>query len=114
MNRGILVMAFSATICSCGDSTPNVDTETYDRVNPFWNLPYVEVKVKAIEDDVTANDIIVNRDSCKLENRNIITGRAILPKKLKFGESVSVSFSGPCRASQVDVITDNESWTATY
>jgi len=109
-----VIFALTGMLIGCGESEPNIDIETYDKVNQIFGIKYVEVKVKAISDEVTVEDVIVNRGNCKIENKNILTGKSILPKKLKFGDSVSVSFSGPCEAAQVDVVTSDGSWTVSY
>lgn len=113
--KTILISIAAAVMASgCLDSTPNVDLETQNKVNPVFGISYVLVKVKALEDNVTVEDLIVNRGNCKIENTDFLSSRPILPKKLKFGESVSVSFSGPCEASQVDVVTNKGRWTLSY
>ncbi len=111
-----IVIAFTLTgfLVGCGNSEPNVNIEAFDKVNQIFGIKYVLVKVKAISDEVIVEDVIVNRGNCKIENKNVLNGKAILPKKLKFGESVSVSFSGPCEVAQVDVVTDDGSWTVEY
>lgn len=114
MKTKLIAFAAAAMAIGCSDSTPNVDLETRDKVNPLFGIPYVLVKVRALEDNVTVEDLIVNRGNCKIENTDFLGGRPVLPKKLKFGESVSVSFSGPCEASQVDVVTNKGRWTLTY
>lgn len=114
MKKLAVICALTGLLIGCGESEPNVDIETYDKVNQIFGIKYVEVKVKAISDEVTIDDVIVNRGNCKIENKNIFNGETILPKQLKFGESVSVSFSGPCEASQVDVVTNDGSWTVSY
>ena len=114
MKTILLTIAAAVATCGCLNSKPNVDIETRDKVNPIIGLPYVQVKAKAIEDNVIVEDIIVNRGNCKIENVALLTGKPILPKTLKFGESVSVAFSGPCQASQVDVVTNKGRWTQSY
>jgi len=114
MKKMAVIFALTGLIIGCGDSEPNVDIETYNKVNQLFRIKYVEVKVKAISDEVTVDDVIVNRGNCKIENKNTLNGKPILPKQLRFGESVSVSFSGPCEAAQVDVVTDDGSWTVSY
>lgn len=114
MKKMVVIFALTGLLIGCGESEPNVDIETYDKVNQIFGIKYVEVKVKAISDEVTVEDVIVNRGNCKIENKNFFNGKPILPKQLKFGESVSVSFSGPCEAAQVDVVTNDGSWTVSY
>lgn len=114
MKKMVAIFALTGLLIGCGESEPNVNIETYNKVNQIFGIKYVEVKVKAISDEVTVEDVIVNRGSCKIENKNFFNGKPILPKQLKFGESVSVSFSGPCEAAQVDVVTNDGSWTVSY
>lgn len=109
-----IAIAAAIVVSGCLDSKPNVDIETRDKVNPLFGIAYVQVKAKALEDNVTVEDIIVSRGNCKIENVGLLSGKPILPKTLKFGESVSVAFSGPCEASQVDVITNKGRCTQSY
>ena len=113
--KTILISITGAVVtCGCLNSKPNVSIETRDKVNPIFGIPFVQVKAKALEDNVIVKDIIVNRGNCKIENVGFVSNEPILPKKLKFGESVSVSFSGPCQASQVDVVTNKGRWSQSY
>ena len=114
MKTILLTIAATVATCGCLNSKPNVDIETRDKVNPVFGVRYVLVKAKATEDNVIVKDIIVNRGNCKIENVDFLSKEPILPKKLKFGESVSVSFSGPCEASEVEVVTNTGRWTESY
>ena len=109
-----IVITAAILVSGCLDSKPNVDIETRDKINPLFGIPYVQVKARALDDNVTVEDIIVNRGNCKIENVEFMSKKPILPKTLKFGESVSVSFSGPCQASQVDVVTNKGRWSQSY
>ena len=109
-----VVVALAGALMGCSDPKPNIEIETFNRVNELFGVKYVEVKVKAIQDQVTVEDIIVNKGNCKIENLNGFTRKPIIPKQLKFGESVSVAFSAPCEATQVDVVTNDGSWTVSY
>jgi hypothetical protein len=111
MKKMAVIFALTGLLIGCGEE-PSVDIEIHDKVDPVFGIEYVEVKVKAISDEVTVKDVIVTnhyKNDCKIEN--IFNGKPILPKQLKFEESVSVSFSGPCRAERVDVVTNDGSWT---
>ncbi len=109
----IAILIFSFLISGCNDN-PAVKVETYNKVNQLFGVKYIEVKVSSIVDEVVVEDIVVNRGNCKIQNINVMNRKPIIPKQLKFGESVSVSFSGPCEASQVDVETDQGSYTVNY
>jgi hypothetical protein len=74
MKRLIATSVLLAMISGCGNSKPNVEIETSDKVNPIFGIKYVQVKVKAIEDEVVVEDIVVNRGNCKIENKNALTG----------------------------------------
>lgn len=99
---------------SISETEPNILIETYDRINPTFRIKYVEVKIKSLENDIAINNVIVNRGNCRIENKNFLTGRPILPKKLKFGQTISISFSGPCEALEVEVFTNIGSLKNTY
>ena len=58
MKTILLTIAAAVATCGCLNSKPNVDIETRDKVNPIIGLPYVQVKAKAIEDNVIVEDII--------------------------------------------------------
>lgn len=96
-------------------SQPAVKVETYNKINPIWHLEYILVKIFSVVDEVVINDVILNRGNCKIENIDVFSKRPIIPKNLKFGESVSVSFSAPCeKALQLDIITNQGNWTWTF
>lgn len=109
-----VVIALAGALMGCSDPEPNIEIETFNKVNQLFGVNYVQVKVKTIQDDVTVEDIIVNKGNCKIENQNAYTRKPIIPKQLKFGESVSVAFTAPCETTQVDVVTNNGSWTVSY
>lgn len=109
MKKVIIVSSLILFLSACGDSEPPVKIETFDKVNSLFGAKYVEVKVTGIADEVVVEDIIVNRGNCKRE-----TLFAKLPKTLKFGQSVSPTFSAPCVASEVSVITSSGDWTVEY
>ncbi|MCL1091496.1 hypothetical protein L2744_18215 [Shewanella profunda] len=107
MKKLLFTFALLGMISACSDSKPNVEIEVYDRAGLY--MKSIEVKVKAIEDDVIVNDIIVNRGNCES-----LFEKKGFPKQLKFGQSTSVSYGGSCDLTQVDVVTNNGSWTVTY
>ena len=113
MKNPILLTGMTVLLSACGRSEPPIKIETYDRTNAIFNVPYVEVDVTAVVDKITIENIIVNRGNCKIENVTY-NGRRKLPRKLVFGESVSVSFGTPCYASEVEVETNQGSWTMAY
>lgn len=63
MNKLLFAFAQLVMTSACSDSKPNVEIEVYDRAGLY--MKSIEVKVKAIEDDVIVNDIIVNRGNCE-------------------------------------------------
>lgn len=101
-------------LAGCGNSVPLVEVETNDTFNLFWGTPYVEVKVKSLVEKIRVEDIRVNRGNCKPENVTVFNRHPIIPKTLRFGEVLTLNFSGPCEASQVDVTTDQGSWSFSY
>lgn len=109
-----LVITLAVLAGGCSESKPNVEIETRNMTHSLFAMPYVTVKAKAIEDDVIVKDIIVNRGNCKLVDSSALGGRPTLPEKLKFGGTVTATFSPPCEASQVDIVTNKGSWSQTY
>lgn len=110
LNALILVGLLSG----CGTGEPPISIETFDRVNPTFKIRYVEVEVTALVDKVEVQDIVVNRGNCEIENISLFSGKPRIPKTLSYGETVSVSFSSPCSATEVTVETDAGDWTWTY
>ncbi len=43
MEKMTIIVAFTGRLIGCGDSEPNVDIETYDKVNQLFGINYVEV-----------------------------------------------------------------------
>lgn len=87
--------------------------DTYNKVSNF-GAPYVLIEITATVDHLTITDAIANRGNCALIKTNPFTNRPFLPAELKFGESIELAFENPCKASQIDIITDQGEWTATY
>jgi uncharacterized protein YxeA len=105
--KKIVVILMAIILIACGEIEPSVTVDVYDKVNPLFKIKYVLVKVTAIVDEIEVQNVIVNRGNCKIEGNK-------LPKTLFFGQSISVAFSGPCQASEVEVITDDGDWIESY
>ncbi|NWA61601.1 hypothetical protein HX773_11965 [Pantoea sp. B9002] len=117
MKYKVLLVLAILLLCACDDEEPDIKVETFNKVNQYINLPYVSVSVSSLVDDIEIQDIIVNRDSCKIENqrfKGLNNGMKKIPKHIHYGEVVTVDFSGPCNASQVDVVTNKGSWSWKY
>lgn len=83
-----VVIALAGALMGCSDPEPNIEIETFNKVNQLFGVNYVQVKVKTIQDDVTVEDIIVNKGNCKIENQNAYTRKPIIPKAEVWGVSV--------------------------
>lgn len=117
MKYKVLLVLAILLLCACEDEEPDIRIETYNRVNQFINLPYVSVSVAALVEDIEIENIIVNRGNCRMENqrfRGLNNGMTKIPKRLKYGEVITMDFSGPCKASQVEVVTSRGSWSQSY
>lgn len=115
MKKLYLTSLIFSSLYGCGEAEPLIDIETYDRINKTFGVSYAEVKVTATTDKIEILDIIVNRGNCKNEDISKAMGFGeTFPQNLSFGQSVSMSFSGPCNAKQVDIITNLGDWTWTY
>lgn len=109
----ILLLLAAAALAACSGK-PAVDVATYDKVNQTFNVKYVEVKVTSKVDKIEIQNVVVNRGNCKIEKIREMFGGKTLPKTLEYGETAEFSFSGPCSASEVEVDTDQGSWTWNY
>lgn len=106
MNTILVLLISIVMISACGNSKPNVEV-TYE-YQTTYGYTYPSVNVKAISDIVTINNIILNRGNC---SGNVVQ---ILPRRLKFGESISKIVNGNCDVKQVDVLTDDGDWSVTF
>lgn len=106
MNKLLVLLILIVMISACGNSKPNVEV-TYE-YQTTYGYTYPSINVKAINDIVTVNNIILNRGNCG--------GTVVqtLPKSLKFGESISIIVNGNCDVKQVDVLTDDGDWSVTF
>jgi hypothetical protein len=112
----LLVLAI-LLLCACDDDEPEIKIETFNKVNQYINLPYVSVSISSLVDNIEIQDVIVNRGNCKIENqrfKGLNNRMKKIPKIIRYGEVVSLDFSGPCKASQVDVVTNKGSWSWKY
>jgi len=108
----LMLMALLLVGCSSEPETPPFKVDTYNKINDF-NVPYVQVEITATVDHLTVTDAIVNRGNCTL-GKNPFIKKSFLPAELKYGESIQLFFGTPCKASQLDVVTDQGEWTITY
>jgi hypothetical protein len=74
----------------------------------LFQIPYSEIRITSKADLLEVQQIVVNKGNCKMA---LIGTKKELPRKLKFGEEATFSFS-PCKnVIQVGVKTDQGSWT---
>lgn len=106
-----LVLTFFST--SSFASSP-VNIALFRGVNPNYNFPELKVKITATTDKTEVKDVVVNRGNCRVDKKYAITGRDMLPKTLKYGESITLFVLSSCSVLQVDVITDKGNWTKHY
>jgi hypothetical protein len=104
-----LLTLTTLTLMACGSDEPPISISTYDKVNPLFKVPYVKVDIIALIDEIEIQDVIVNRGNCKRE-RLLVK----LPKTIKYGQSVDLTFAAPCTASEVEVITSEGDWVEQY
>jgi PBP1b-binding outer membrane lipoprotein LpoB len=64
-------------------------------------------EITSITDLVTVEDVIGNRGNCQMT----AYAKSKLPKELKYGEKISIGFPLGCNLREIDVVTDQGSWT---
>ena len=72
-----------------------------------------EVRVMAVSDNITINEITVNRGNCQVLNKNFVTNKPAFPVTLKYGQEMMV-MAGTCTVMQVDVATSQGNWQMKY
>ena len=114
--KKLLPLGLLCLLTACGDNLPDeppISIETYDKQAAYYQK-YVEVIVRAKVDEIEIKDIVVNRGNCKINKMGWISREFALPTTLQYGNMYSATFVSPCSASQVDVETDQGTWTANY
>lgn len=119
MKRIIFMFALITlvTLVGCGEKssskskTPSIELYAQNKRDYIFEFEYLELKVKAIVDEVTINDIVINRGNCKFEKPN---KKYSLPKDLKFGQDAIYVVIEDCNLTQVDVVTNKGTWQFSY
>lgn len=81
---------------------------------------YPKLKLTSISDDVTVEDVIVNRGGCNIIKSNfsmqngMIQQVPLFPQKLKYGRSLEVRVKKGCDLIEVQIDTSKGKWTYNF
>jgi hypothetical protein len=104
MKKLLIALTTSGLLTACSD--PNIEISVYEREDPLFGIRYELLKIKALEDDVTIEEVVANRGDCRLQ-------KVDLPLTLAFGRSANINAYN-CDVVEVEVTTDGGTWTETY
>lgn len=114
MSKTLLIALALSLFSTSSFASPPVNIALFKGINPNYNFPEVKVKVTATTDKTEVKDVVVNRGNCRVDKKYAITNRDMLPKTLKYGESITLFVLSSCSVLQIDVITDQGNWTMHY
>jgi len=104
MKKLFFALIACSLLSACSD--PDIEISIYEKHDPLFGIRYELLKIKAIEDDVTIEEVVANRGDCRLQ-------KIKLPRKLSFGQSLSLG-AYECDVIEVQVRTDSGTWTESY
>ena len=105
---GISVITFLIGLNGCGSSDSPVDIKVVEaKSNLYGGVTVPTIYVTSVVDSVTIKDVLVNKGNCRM------SFNTEFPYNLKYGEKYATS-GVICNVIQVDVITDQGTWTNNF
>lgn len=85
---------------------------------PALNLHEQRVHIQSVTDNVTINDVVVNRGNCHIKKMpSVYTGSKpvpLIPSTLAYGKEVVIKIDGPCNVVEINTITSQGDWLMKY
>lgn len=99
-------------LSGCSDSEPavNVEVQTLTDRSFMGGVTVPVVWFSAIADEVTVEDVIVNRGNCKMT----AYAKSRFPHTLLYGQKADAGFTAGCSVSEVEIVTNEGSWTFNF
>ena len=116
MKKYLAGCALAICLSGCGD-TPPLDIRSSKISDDGFGTaknPFLSITATAKSDDLEIREITVNKGNCQRMNSARAMGQEMtsrLPKTVSRGEGVTQAFDYSCNATEVEVVTDEGSWT---
>jgi len=97
-------------------SKPPIKTQVEQKYNQY-GFHHPEIIITSVVDNLTINDVIVNKGNCaynKTFNGHVDVVIPFKSRKLAFGEELKVSLGQSCKVLKIDVKTDQGDWTVDF
>ncbi|OHD95371.1 MAG: hypothetical protein A2019_04275 [Sulfurimonas sp. GWF2_37_8] len=111
-NLGIFAILSILNFNGCADnqsSKPPIKTQVEQKYNQYYNFYYPEIIITSVVDNLTINDVIVNKGNCKYSKETLAlhNGRGVavplLPSELTFGKQLEISLDKSCKVLKIDL-----------
>ncbi|MBD9417646.1 hypothetical protein IB259_00235 [Achromobacter sp. ACM04] len=106
---GLALLIFG--LSGCGGSEPPFKVEAFQKKNPYFNVPYGEVRINATTDEVVIESLKLNRGNCKVQ---VIYGLTDLPRTIKFGQSLELASVGQCNIQEAEITANGTVWKFSF
>lgn len=109
MLKKLIALTAVALLAACSSGEPQVNVQAYEVQNS------IVVKVTSKADEITIEDMQVNRGNCKVKKYAEAMNKGLtFPRTLRFGEAYEYYYHRPCELTEVEVITDLGDWTWSF
>lgn len=101
-------------------SKPPIKTQVEQKYNQYQNFYYPEIIITSVVDNLTINDVIVNKGNCKYRNETLAQNNGkivvvpLVPSELTFGKQLEIPLVKSCKVLKIDVKTDQGDWTVDF
>jgi hypothetical protein len=102
----VMILAVGFVGCSSKPEKAPVKVTSSQAWNRAYGFYYPKLTITAT-DDVTVNDVVVNRGSCK-------RGDSGFPRELKYGSSMEVRVNSGCDLLEVKIATNKGDWSFSF
>ncbi|MAC34945.1 MULTISPECIES: hypothetical protein [Idiomarina] len=114
MKRALSITLFAGLLTACSDPEPQVSIEAWEHTNRHTGGTYFVIEITSIEEQVTVEDMLVNRGNCDYSDKTPYSRKPYLPTDLKYGESIELKIYDDCSLTEIEVVTDSGSTVVNY
>lgn len=114
MKKALSIALFAGLLTACSDPEPQVGIEVWEHSTRHTNGTYFVVEITSLEEQVTVEDMLVNRGNCDYSDKTPYSQKPYLPTDLKYGESIELKIYDDCSLTEIEVVTGSGSTVVNY
>ena len=114
MKKALSIAMLAGLLGACSDPEPQVSIEVWEHSTRHTNGTYFAVEITSLEDQVSVEDMIVNRGNCDYSKTTPYSNKPYLPTELKYGEAIELNIYDDCSLTEIEVVTDSGSTVVNY